>query len=86
MTATGRLWPEQETVAENDRCVEANRSLSLSRQVTELLELIRLYHSQAVAQALVKAHAGRAFGADYVANILRQQLAPRAVQPFRSDR
>jgi transposase len=60
-------------MADNDR--------SLSRQVTELLELIRLYGSQAVAQALVKAHAGRAFGSDYVANILRQQLSPRAVQP-----
>jgi transposase len=60
-------------MADNDR--------SLSRQVTELLELIRLYGSQAVAQALVKAHVGRAFGSDYVANILRQQLSPRAVQP-----
>lgn len=60
-------------MADNDR--------SLTRQVTELLELIRLYGSEAVAQALVKAHAGRAFGSDYVANILRQQLSPRAVQP-----
>jgi len=60
-------------MADNDR--------SLSRQVTELLELIRLYGSQPVAEALVKAHAGRAFGSDYVANILRQQLSPRAVQP-----
>ncbi|HXJ43893.1 MAG TPA: IS21 family transposase [Bryobacteraceae bacterium] len=60
-------------MADNDR--------SLSRQVSELLELIRLYGSQAVAQSLVKAHAGRAFGSDYVANILRQQQSPRAVQP-----
>jgi hypothetical protein len=60
-------------MAENER--------ALSRQVTELLELIRLHGSQAVAQALVIAHAGRAFGADYVANILRQQMSPRAVQP-----
>jgi transposase len=54
---------------------------SLSRQVSELLELIRLYGSQAVAEAVAKASAGRAFGSDYVANILRQQLSPRAVQP-----
>lgn len=60
-------------MADNDR--------SLSRQVAELLELIRLYGSQPVAQALMKAHAGRAFGSDYVANLLRQQLSPRAVQP-----
>ena len=60
-------------MADNDR--------SLSRQVTELLELIRLYGSQAVAEALLKADAGHAFGSDYVANILRQQLSPRAVQP-----
>jgi transposase len=59
----------------------ANNGRSLSRQVNELLVLIRLYGSQAVAQALVRAHAGHAFGSDYVANILRQQLSPRAVQP-----
>jgi hypothetical protein len=60
-------------MADNDR--------SLARQVSELLELIRLYGSSAVAQALAKAHAGHAFGSDYVANILRQQLSPRPVQP-----
>ena len=60
-------------MADNDR--------SLSRQVSELLELIRLYGSQAVALALLKAHAGHAFGSDYVANILRQQLSPRTAQP-----
>ena len=59
----------------------ADNERSLARQVSELLELVRLYGSPAVAQALVKAHAGRAFGSDYVANILRQQLSPRPVQP-----
>ena len=59
----------------------ADNERSLARQVSELLELIRLYGSPAVAQALAKAHAGRAFGSDYVANILRQQLSPRPVQP-----
>lgn len=53
----------------------------LARQITELLELIRLYGSGAVAQALLKAQAAGAFGADYVGNILRQQLSPRPVQP-----
>jgi len=59
----------------------ADNERSLARQVSELLELIRLYGSPAVAQALTKAHAGRAFGSDYVANLLRQQLSPRPVQP-----
>jgi hypothetical protein len=54
---------------------------ALSRQITELLELIRLYGSQAVAGALTKALDARAFGADYVGNLLRQQLSPRNVQP-----
>ena len=35
--------------------------------------LIREYGPDAVAAALGKAHAARAFGADYIANILRQQ-------------
>ena len=30
---------------------------------------------------MVKAQAARAFGADYIANILRQQQSPRDVQP-----
>jgi len=34
-----------------------------------------------VAGAIAKAHAARAFGADYVANILRQQQCPRREQP-----
>ena len=35
----------------------------------------------AVAGAIEKAAAARAFGADYVANILRQQQSPRRAQP-----
>jgi hypothetical protein len=54
---------------------------ALARQITELLELIRLYGSGAVAQAPTKAQAAGAFGADYVGNLLRQQLSPRPVQP-----
>jgi hypothetical protein len=53
----------------------------LSRQLNELLELIRQYGPDVVAGAVSKAYAARAFGADYVANILRQQQAPRRPQP-----
>jgi transposase len=59
----------------------ADTDRSLSRQVRELFTLIREYGPEAVAGALAKAHAARAFGADYVANILRQQQMPREVQP-----
>ena len=57
------------------------RDRSLSRQIAELLELIRQYGPEAVAGAIEKAAAARAFGADYVANILRQQQSPAATQP-----
>jgi hypothetical protein len=53
----------------------------LSRQVRELFMLIREYGPDAVAQAVKKAHAARAFGADYIANILRQEQVRRDVQP-----
>ena len=54
---------------------------ALSRQLTELLELIRQYGPEAVAGAIEKAATARAWGADYVANILRQQQSPRRPQP-----
>jgi len=59
----------------------ADSDRALSRQLTELLELIRQYGPEAVAGAIEKASAARAFGADYVANILRQQQCPRRPQP-----
>jgi hypothetical protein len=59
----------------------ADTDRSLTRQVRELLGLIREYGPEAVAEALAKAHAAGAFGADYIANILRQQRVPREVQP-----
>jgi len=59
----------------------ADSDRSLSRQISELLELIRQYGPEAVAAAVEKASAARAFGADYVANILRQQQCPRREQP-----
>jgi hypothetical protein len=49
--------------------------------VRELFTLIRDYGPDAVAQALIKAHAAGAFGADYIANILRQQQVRRDIQP-----
>jgi transposase len=60
-------------LAETDR--------SLTRQVRELLELVRDYGPGTVAAAIEKAYAAHAFGADYIANILRQQQARREVQP-----
>jgi hypothetical protein len=54
---------------------------SLARQVRELFELIRDYGPEDVSAALEKAYAARAFGADYITNILRQQQTRREVQP-----
>lgn len=59
----------------------ADTDRALSRQLAELLELIRQYGPEPVADAIEKASAGRAFGADYIANILRQQQSPRQTQP-----
>ena len=59
----------------------ADTDRALSRQLTELLELVRQYGPEAVADAIEKASAAHAFGADYIANILRQQQSPREVQP-----
>jgi transposase len=60
-------------LAETDR--------NLARQVRELLELVRDYGPESVSAALDKAYAAQAFGADYIANILRQQQARRDIQP-----
>jgi predicted component of type VI protein secretion system len=46
-----------------------------------LLELARHYGPAAVTAALAQAQAARAFGADYIANILRQQHSPRPLEP-----
>jgi hypothetical protein len=59
----------------------ADTDRSLGRQITELLELMRQYGPEDIAGAIEKAAAARAFGADYVANILRQQRSPRRPQP-----
>jgi transposase len=59
----------------------ADMDRSLARQISELLELIRQYGPDIVASAIEKASAARALGADYVANIVRQQQSPRRPQP-----
>jgi transposase len=87
MAAAERSAAQQRLVAllgpvaeEYLRCL-ANTDRSLARQVRELLTLIRDYGPDAVALALQKARAASAFGADYIANILRQQQTRRDVQP-----
>src|SRR5580698_8166606 len=59
----------------------ADTDRSLGRQISELLELIRQYGPEDVADAIGRAAEARAYGADYVANILRQQRSPRRPQP-----
>jgi transposase len=59
----------------------ARTDRSLTRQVRELLGLIRDYGPTAVAAAIAKAHGAGAFGSDYIANILRQEQSRRDVQP-----
>ena len=59
----------------------ADTDRGLSRQLSELLELVRQYGPDPVADAIEKASVARAFGADYVTNILRQQQSPRQIQP-----
>lgn len=59
----------------------ADSDRPLTRQLRELLELVREYGPDAVAGAINKAYAAGAFGADYIANILRQQRTRRDVQP-----
>lgn len=59
----------------------ADTDHALSRQLTELLDRVRQYGPEPVADALEKASAARAFGADSVANLLRQQQSRRRTQP-----
>lgn len=59
----------------------ADSDRSLARQLRELLDLFRAYRPEQVAQALQKALAARAFGADYVAHLLHQTESTREPQP-----
>ncbi|MFN0106339.1 MAG: IS21 family transposase [Bryobacteraceae bacterium] len=54
---------------------------ALHRQIQELLALTRDYGPETVRPAVRRALDAKAFGADYVANIVRQTLAPRRAQP-----
>jgi hypothetical protein len=62
------------SLAETDR--------SLSRQINELLLLVRQYGPESVMAALRKAQSAGAFGADYIANILMQEQSAREMQPL----
>jgi len=62
------------------RCL-AETDRSLTRQIRELLALIRQYGPGAVGSAMEKAQAACAFGSDYIANILFQESHPREQQP-----
>jgi hypothetical protein len=59
----------------------ADGNRSLTRQLYELLDLFRTYRPEPIATALQKALAARAFGADYIAHLLRQMQSPREPQP-----
>jgi transposase len=73
------LCPEQTVEAYLRGLADSDRSLA--RQLRERLDLFRAYRAEQVAEALQKALAARAFGADYVAHLLRQMQSPREPQP-----
>jgi transposase len=73
------LCPQESVEAYLRGLADSNRSLA--RQLAELLDLFRSYRPGQVAEALQRALAARAFGADYVAHILRQIESPRQPQP-----
>ena len=56
----------------------ANTDRALSRQIAEILELVRQYGPEPVAAAIEKASAAHAFGADYIANV-RVSNSPREI-------
>ena len=59
----------------------ADTDRSLSRQIKELLALVRQYGPESVLAAIRKAQDVGAFGADYIANILIQEQSARDIQP-----
>ncbi|MGH6675858.1 MAG: IS21 family transposase, partial [Xanthobacteraceae bacterium] len=73
------LCPQESVEAYLRGLADSNRSLA--RQLDELLDLFRAYRPEQVAGALQKALAARAFGAEYVAHLLRQMQSPREPQP-----
>lgn len=73
------VCPQESVEAYLRGLVDSGRSLL--GELHELLELARTYRPEQVAAALEKALAARAFGAHYVAHLLRQLAAPRPPQP-----
>jgi len=69
-----------ETVEEYLQQLAGNNRV-LSRQIEELIDLVREYGPDAVLSAIRKAHKARAFGADYISNILYQNFTSRNPQP-----
>lgn len=63
------------------RGISEHSNRPLHRQIQELLVLTRDFGPDAVAQAMRRALESKAFGSDYIANLLRQSLAPRLAQP-----
>jgi len=70
-----------EEVEEYLRGIAEQGNRSLHRQMQELLVLTRDFGPTAVKQALHRALQAKAFGAEYVANLVQQSLAPRLAQP-----
>ncbi len=68
-------------VEEYLRGIADSGTRSLHRQIQELLVLTRDFGPVEVGKAIHRALQAKAFGADYVGNILRQSLAPRSLQP-----
>ena len=59
----------------------ADTDRSLSRQIKELLALVRQYGPESALAAIRKAQGVGAFGADYIANILMREQSARDIQP-----
>jgi transposase len=59
----------------------ASTNRPVSGQITELLELVRVYGPDEVSAAIDKAGQSKAYGSSYVSNILQQQHCPRNVEP-----
>jgi hypothetical protein len=79
--AQRRLVVQLGEIAESYLRGLAETDRSLSRQINELLTLVRQYGPDAVTVALQKAQAVGAYGADYIANILLQEQSEREIQP-----
>jgi transposase len=78
---TNRLIQHLGPQAESYLQALVENGLPLERHVAHLLELVRQYEAEPVQLALEKAHRLKAWGAEYIANLLYQQASPRTEQP-----